>query len=308
MKEKKRYSVYPLKHPDLFELYKDHRKDNWTEAEVDFNSDRFEALTKNQKRMVKKLLFFFANSDAIVADNIFENMMGSMPLEGELFLSYKLYNENIHMITYGDIIEAYITDTEEKEKAYDAIYQSDFVAKKLQWAEKYTTESTNLAETLVADMAIEALYFSSTFAAIFWLKELNLPLKGLFKANLSILKDELTHYGFDSYYYKNYLEDKLTEVEVKSIFLDAVDVEKEFINDFIGEGVEGVDGEELKKYVEFVCDTLLVNMGYEKHFGTQHNLRFMDSIGVQKTVNFFETRSSNYIRTEGSVDINLEDF
>jgi hypothetical protein len=49
-------------------------------------------------------------------------------------------------------------------------------------------------------------------------------------------------------------------------------------------------------------------MGYEKHFGTQHNLRFMDSIGVQKTVNFFETRSSNYIRTEGSVDINLEDF
>jgi ribonucleotide reductase beta subunit family protein with ferritin-like domain len=308
MKEKKRYSVYPLKHPDLFELYKDHRKDNWTEAEVDFNSDRFEALTKNQKRMVKKLLFFFANSDAIVADNIFENMMGSMPLEGELFLSYKLYNENIHMITYGDIIEAYITDTEEKEKAYDAIYQSDFVAKKLQWAEKYTTESTNLAETLVADMAIEALYFSSTFAAIFWLKELNLPLKGLFKANLSILKDELTHYGFDAYYYKNYLEDKLTEVEVKSIFLDAVDVEKEFINDFIGEGVEGVDGEELKKYVEFVCDTLLVNMGYEKHFGTQHNLRFMDSIGVQKTVNFFETRSSNYIRTEGSVDINLEDF
>lgn len=305
---KKRYSIYPLRHPDLFDLYKTHRKDNWTEEEIDFNSDRFSSLTVAQQRMVKKLIFFFANSDAIVADNIFEKLMGNMPLEGELFLSYKLYNENIHMITYGDLIEAYIPNVEEKEKAYDAIYQSDFVAKKLQWAEKYTNESSSFAESLVADMAIEAIYFSSTFAAIFWLKELQLPLNGLFKANLSILKDELTHYSFDAYYYKNHLEDKLDEVVVKNMFLDAVDVEKNFIDDFIGDGVEGVNGEELKKYVEFVCDVVLENMGYPKHFNTTHNLRFMDSIGVQKTVNFFETRSSNYIRTEGSVNINMDNF
>lgn len=305
---KKRYSIYPLENPDLFELYKKHRADNWTETELDFNSDRFDSLTNSQQSMVKKLIFFFANSDAIVADNVFENMMRKMPLEAELFLSYKLYNENIHMISYGDIIEAYIKETEEKEKAYTAIHQSDFVAKKLQWAEKYTTEASSLAETLIADMAIEAIYFSSTFAAIFWLKELELPLKGLFKANTSILKDELTHYKFDAHYYKEHLKEKLTETEVKSVFLDAVDVEKSFIDDFIGEGVEGINGNELKKYVEFVCDTLLENMGYNKHFHTNHNLRFMDSIGVQKTVNFFEKRSSNYLRTEGSIDINLNDF
>lgn len=306
--EKKRYSIYPLQHQDLFDLYKDHRADNWTEAEIDFSSDRFDSITESQKRMVKKLVFFFANSDAIVADNLFENMMGHMPLEGELFLSYKLYNENIHMVTYGDLIEAYITNADEKQKAYDAIYQSDFVAKKLQWAEKHTTESSSFAQSLVADMAIEAIYFSSTFAAIFWLKELGLPLNGLFKANLSILKDEISHYNFDAYYYNKHLVDKLGEAEVKSIFLDAVDVEKNFIDDFIGDGVEGVNGEELKKYVEFVCDVVLENMGLKKHFNTQHNLRFMDSIGIQKTVNFFETRSSNYIRTGGSVEINLDDF
>ena len=49
-------------------------------------------------------------------------------------------------------------------------------------------------------------------------------------------------------------------------------------------------------------------MGYTKHFNTEHNLRFMDSIGIQKTVNFFETRSNNYIRAEGNVGINLDDF
>ena len=308
MAEKKRYSIYPLQNPDLYKMYKEHRGDNWTEEEIDFSSDRFDKLTPAQKRMVKKLIFFFANSDAIVADNIFEKLMGNMPMEGELFLSYKLYNENIHMITYGDLIEAYIPNVEEKEKAYNAIYQSDFVARKLQWAEKHTTESSTFAESLVADMAIEAIYFSSTFASIFWLKELGLPLNGLFKANLSILKDELTHYKFDAHYYKEHLETKLDEVKVKSIFLDAVDVEKAFIDDFIGTGVEGVNGEELKKYVEFVCDVVLENMGYKKHFNTEHNLRFMDSIGIQKTVNFFETRSSNYVRTEGNVEINLENF
>lgn len=307
--EKKRYSIYPLQYPDLYKMYKEHRGDNWTEEEIDFSSDRFGSITENQKRMVKKLIFFFANSDAIVADNIFQNLMnGELPMEGELFMSYKLYNENIHMITYGDLIEAYIPNVEEKEKAYNAIYQSDFVARKLKWAEKHTTESSNFAESLVADMAIEAIYFSSTFASIFWLKELGLPLNGLFKANLSILKDELTHYKFDAYYYKNYLTDKLDETAVRGIFLDAVDVEKSFIDDFIGNGVEGVNGEELKKYVEFVCDVVLENMGYSKHFNTEHNLRFMDGIGIQKTVNFFETRSSNYIRAEGNVGINLDDF
>lgn len=308
MEDKKRYSIYPLQYPDLFQMYKDHRTDDWREDELDFRDDDFSSLTESQQSMAKKLIFFFANSDAIVADNIFQNMMGNMPMEGELFLSYKLFNENIHMITYGDIIEAYLSDVEEKQKAYDAIHQSDFVAKKLQWAESHTKESNSFAETLVADMAIEAIYFSSTFAAIFWLKELGLPLEGLFKANLSILKDELTHYGFDAYYYKNYLEDKLTEQEVKGIFLDAVDVEKSFIDDFIGDGVEGVNGNELKKYVEFVCDIVLHNMGYEKHFNTEHNLRFMDSIGIQKEVNFFEKRSSNYVTLGGSVDIDLNNF
>lgn len=308
MQNKKRYSIYPLQYPDLLDLYKTHRNDNWTEEEIDFSSDRFDSITENQKRMVKKLIFFFANSDAIVADNIFENLMNKFPLEGEVFMGYKLYNEHIHMITYGDLIEAYIKNSEEKEKAYNAIFQSDFVAKKLQWAEEYTNENASLAESLVADMAIEAIYFSSTFAAIFWLKELKLPLEGLFSANLSILKDELTHYNFDAYFYKTHLEDKLPKEKVAKIFLEAVNVEKDFIDDFIGEGVEGVNGEELKKYVEFVCDVVLQNMGLEPLFNTKHNLRFMDGIGIQKTVNFFEKRSPNYMRTEGSVKINLDDF
>lgn len=305
----KRYSVYPLENPDLFEMYKSHRKDNWTETEIDFRSDNFDSITDNQKRMVKKLIFFFANSDSIVADNIFNNLMaGDIPLEAELFLGYQLYNEHIHMITYGDLIEAYIKDTNEKFKAYNAIHQSDFVAKKLKWADRYANSSTSFEESLISAIAVESIYFSSTFAAIFWLKELQLPLKGLFKANLSILKDEINHYKFTTYLYKNYVTNKLEESKVKSILLDAVEVEKNFIDDFINEGVEGVDGSELKKYVEFVCDIVLENIGIKKHFNTEHNLRFMDSIGIQKTVNHFEARSSNYIRTEGNAELNLDNF
>lgn len=306
---KKRYSIYPLQNPDLFDMYKKHRANNWTESEIDFRGDDYESLTINQKRMVKKLIFFFANSDAIVADNIFDNLMqGDVPLEAQLFFGYQLYNEHIHMVTYADLIEAYISNIDEKQKAYDAIYQSDFVAKKLQWAEKYANESSSLGESLVAAIAVESIYFSSTFATIFWLKELNLPLNGLFKANLSILTDEIDHYTFTTHMFKNHLKEDIESSKVINTMLDAVDVEKQFIDDCIGEGVEGINGEEIKKYVEFVCDTVLVAMGYEKHFGTQHNLRFMDSIGIQKTVNFFETRSSNYIKVEGNVDINLDDF
>lgn len=306
---KKKYSIYPLENPDLFDMYKSHRANNWTESEIDFRNDRFSDLSEDHKRMVKKLIFFFANSDAIVADNIYSNLMqGDIPMEAQLFFGYQLYNEHIHMITYGDLIEAYIQNIDEKQQAYDAIFQSDFVAKKLQWANNYATESSSFVESLVAAIAVESIYFSSTFAAIFWLKELKLPLDGLYKANQSILTDEIDHYSFTTYFLKNHVKEEVDPILVKSILLDAVDVEKQFIDDFIGEGVPGVNGDELKKYVEFVCDVVLSNMGYEKHFNTEHNLRFMDGIGIQKTVNFFEKRSSNYIKAEGNVDINLEDF
>ena len=203
---KKKYSIYPLSNPDLFDLYKQHRSDNWNESEIDFRDDRFEDLTENQQRMVKKLIFFFANSDSIVADNIFDNLMcDEMPLEGQLFLGYQLYNEHVHMITYADLIEAYISNEDEKQMAYNAIYQSDFVAKKLQWANKYANNSSSFAESIVSAIAIEAIYFSATFASIFWLKKLNLPLEGLYKANESIIKDELNHYNFNSHFYKKHL-------------------------------------------------------------------------------------------------------
>jgi ribonucleotide reductase beta subunit family protein with ferritin-like domain len=160
----------------------------------------------------------------------------------------------------------------------------------------------------VAAIAVESIYFSSTFATIFWLKELKLPLDGLFKANLSILTDEIDHYTFTTHLFKNHLKEEIDDMKVKSILLDAVDVEKQFIDDCIGDGVDGVKGEELKKYVEFVCDIVLQNMGFDKHFNTEHNLRFMDGIGIQKTVNFFEKRSTNYIKAEGNVGINLDNF
>lgn len=302
---KKKYSVYPLEDTTLFDMYKKHRSNFWTESEIDFSGDNFESLNKPQREMVKKLLFFFANADRIVSDNISNNLLGNeLPIEADLYLGYQIMAEHIHMITYADMIEAYITDIKEKENAYDAIFQSDFVAKKLQWANKYASSSNSFSESLVAAIAIESIYFSSTFAAIFWLKELGLPLTGLYKANETILKDEIMHYEFNTYLFKNYIDK--SSINPMPILLDAVDIEKTFIDDFIGDGVDGINKEELKKYVECICDIVLEQMGLEKYFNSTHNLRFMDGLGIQKTVNFFETRSVNYTKLEGSVGIDLD--
>lgn len=81
------------------------------------------------------LLFFFANSDAVVADNLALNFLQEdIPEEAKFFYSYQLANENVHSETYALLIDNYIKDEGEKHKGFNAIFEIETVKKKMQFA------------------------------------------------------------------------------------------------------------------------------------------------------------------------------
>ena len=79
--------------------------------------------------------------------------------------------ENIHSEMYSLLIDTYVREPMEKEKLLTAIDTVPAVMKKAEWAIKWMGEKCDFATRLVAFAAVEGIFFSGSFCAIFWLKK-----------------------------------------------------------------------------------------------------------------------------------------
>jgi ribonucleoside-diphosphate reductase beta chain len=65
---KDRFVILPIKHPDVWEMYKKHEASFWTAEEIDLYQDLkdWDSLNKGEKHFISHVLAFFAASDGIV--------------------------------------------------------------------------------------------------------------------------------------------------------------------------------------------------------------------------------------------------
>lgn len=294
MENRKKYSIFPIENDGLWDYYKKMESTLWKAQEVDLSDDEFGKLEESQKRYLKMLLLFFANSDSVVADNLALNFLQEdIPEEAKFFYSLQLYNENTHNETYSLIIDNYIKDEKEKNDAFNSIFTQPVVAKKMEWAIKWL-ENATFEEKIVAFSAVELILFSSTFAGIFGFKSLDKKMEGLYVANEWISRDELLHGEFACYYYNNFIQNKLSEDRIKEIILGAYEVEKQFIIDCFGNGVIGFSKDNMIQYVQYVTDNLLGYYNIKSAFNVKQPFSYMDLIALPKRDNFFEKRVTEY--------------
>ena len=74
-----RFTMYPIRHPDVFLMYKKAVASFWTVEEVDLSTDQRdwrEKLTAHERRFVSHVLAFFAASDGIVLENLVRLVRG----------------------------------------------------------------------------------------------------------------------------------------------------------------------------------------------------------------------------------------
>ena len=91
------------------------------------------------------------------------------------------------------------------------------------------------------------------------------------------------------------------------IILDAVKIEKEFITEALPVSLIGMNDELMSQYIEFVADGLLIDLGEEKHFGTENPFDFMVNIALEGKTNFFEKRVGEYQKS-GIANENIDAF
>lgn len=80
--------------------------------------------------------------------------------------------ENIHSEMYSLLIDTYVKDPIERDNLFNAIETMDSVRKKAVWALRWINrERASFGERLVAFASVEGIFFSGSFASIFWLKK-----------------------------------------------------------------------------------------------------------------------------------------
>lgn len=296
LKENKdRFVLFPIKHNNIWEMYKKAEASFWTAEEIDLNPDLQDwdnKLNDDEKHFIKHVLAFFAASDGIVNENLAVNFMNEVQYpEARCFYGFQIMMENIHSETYSLLIDSYIKDPQEKDRLFHSIDTLPCVGKKAEWALKWIGNGT-FAERLIAFAAVEGIFFSGSFCSIFWLKKRGL-MPGLTFSNELISRDEGLHCDFACLLYSE-LINKLPKERVTAIIKNAVEIEKEFVSDALPVRLIGMNADMMCQYIEFVADRLLVALGCEKAYSATNPFDFMELISLQGKTNFFEKRVAEY--------------
>ena len=299
-----RFTIFPIRHQDVWDRYKQHMSVIWMAEEIDLSKDmaHWEKLSDGERHFIKNIIGFFAGSDGIVMENLANRFMREVKWpEAKFFYTCQAMIEGIHSETYSLLIDTYIHDPKEKRDLFDAIKTIPCVQKKADWALAWIDNmEASFATRLLAFAVIEGIFFSGAFCAIFWLKQRGL-MPGLTVSNEFIARDEGLHTDFACLLYSK-ITNQLTKQQAHKIVREAVKIEKQFITKSLPCELIGMNAKLMSQYIEFVADRLLLQLGYPKAYSASNPFSFMERISLENKDNFFEKRVTTYAKASVGKD------
>ena len=310
-------SIFPIKNQEIWDRYKLHIQAFWTPEEVSLQDDLrdLQTLNEGEKHFIKNVLAFFANSEAMINENLASRFYKEILMpEARCFISMQMLNESIHAEMYALQIEAYVVDQQEKDMLFNAIQNVPCINLKAKWVSKWLSGSQNLLTRLIAFGLVEGLFFAGSFCAIYYFRKRGL-LPGLALSNDWIARDEGMHFSFSALMFKilrdkfnnnsltdtdlldvNLITGNVAQSDFEEIVREAVSFEKEFVQEALPVDLIGMNANLMCQYIEAVADRIADLFEFERVYNTENPFDFMRALDVQNVTNFFEKRVSEYQR------------
>jgi ribonucleoside-diphosphate reductase beta chain len=316
-------TLRPMAYPTFFEMYRAAIKNTWTVEEVDFSTDVADLakMSAAERHLIQRLVAFFATGDSIVANNLVLNLYKHVNApEARMYLSRQLYEEALHVQFYLTLLDTYVPDHAERQRAFAAIetipsirHKAAFCMKwidSIQQLDRLATRADRrrfLLNLIAFAACIEGLFFFAAFAYVYFLRSKGL-LHGLAGGTNWVFRDESAHMAFAFEVVATVrreepeLFDAELEREVRAMLDDAIECETQFAEDLLAGGVAGMSVRELRQYLEYCADQRLATLGMAKVYGAKNPFGFLALQDVQEVTNFFERRVSAYqVGVEGEV-------
>jgi len=294
------YSLFPVKHEPLWQLYKRASDAYWTAEEIDLSGDvaAWDKLTDGERGLLSATLAFFACSDALVNENICANFMNEVaPQEAKCFYAFQLAMESVHSEVYSLLIDTLVREPVKKAALFDAIHTVPVIAKKADWARRWSAGDAPFCQRLFAFAIFEGVFFQGSFAAIFYLKSKGIVMPGLHHSNALISRDEALHTEFATTLHGLLQQcNQIPETTAAAMLREALLLEQEFVTEALPCTLLGMSAASMVQYLQFVGDRLMQQMGFRPVFGATNPYPFMTLATLDSKVNFFESRVAEYSR------------
>jgi len=309
-------TLRPMRYPEFFEMYRNAIRNTWSVDEVDLAPDINDLKSKMSaadRHLIHRLVAFFATGDSIVSNNLVLNLYKHINApEARMYLSRQLYEEALHVQFYLTLLDTYLPDPDERNKAFAAIQNIPSIRRKAEFCFKWidsigqldrlqTREQRRqfLLNLICFAACIEGLFFFAAFAYVYFLRSRGL-LHGLASGTNWVFRDESCHmaFAFETIRVVRAEEPELFDADMQQqvvdMLEDAIACETQFAEDVLSGGVAGISAVEMRAYLEYCADQRFAQLGMPRRYGAKNPFAFMDLQDVQEVTNFFERRVSAY--------------
>jgi ribonucleoside-diphosphate reductase beta chain len=304
----------PFNYPWAYDAWLMQQRIHWLPEEVPLADDVKDwktTLTADEKHLLTQIFRFFTQSD-IEVNNCYMKHYSQVfqPTEVQMMLAAFSNMETIHIAAYSHLLDTLgIPETE-----YQAFLSYKEMKDKYDYMHTFGTSSLEgIARTLAAFGAFtEGLQLFASFAILLNFQRFG-KMKGMGQIVAWSARDESLHTEsiirlYHTFVHENPQVDNAEHTrDLYKICDTIITLEDAFIDLAFGVGgIEGMTPEDVKRYIRFIGDRRLTQLGLQPMYKIERNpLPWMDEIlnGVEHT-NFFENRVTEYSKaaTTGSWD------
>jgi|TARA_B100000795_G_scaffold260025_1_gene235499 ribonucleoside-diphosphate reductase beta chain len=304
----------PFHYPWAYDAWLQQQRIHWLPEEVplaDDVKDWSKTLTDAERNLLTQIFRFFVQADVEV-NNCYMTHYSRVfkPTEITMMLSAFSNTETIHIAAYS-----YLLDTiGMPELEYEAFLHIKEMRDKYEYMKGFNVESNvEIAKTLAMFGAFtEGLQLFASFAILLNFPRFN-KMKGMGQIVTWSARDETLHTNSIIKLFHTFLDenpDVKREQLAKDLYkaCDTVILHEDAFIDRAFElgGVEGLEPEDVKKYIRYIADNRLAQLKMDPMYNIGKNpLPYMDDmLNSLEHTNFFENRATEYSRaaTQGTWD------
>ncbi len=322
--------LVPFKYGWAWDKYLTGCANHWMPNEISMAADIAQwkdpnALSEEERTIIKRSMGFFATADSLVANNLVLALYRHITNpECRQYLLRQAFEEALHTHSYQHIIESLGMDEAE---VFNMYRELPSVARKAQWALPYTKSLSDptfqtgtpendrrLLRDLIAFYVIfEGIFFYVGFTQIFAMGRQG-KMVGTSEQLQYIMRDESMHMNFgidviNTIKLENpHLWDESMQMEAVKMIREGVEFEHQYAKDTMPNGILGLNADLFRAYLEFIANRRCRQIGLpEQYEGATNPFPWMsEMMDLKKEKNFFETRVTEY-QTGGALKWDDED-
>jgi len=302
----------PFHYPWAYDAWLTQQRIHWLPEEVplaDDVKDWRNKLSEGERNLLTQIFRFFTQSDVEVNNCYMKHYSRVFkPTEVQMMLAAFSAMETVHIAAYSHLLDTIGMP----ESEYSAFLRYREMKDKFDYMQRFNVESKrDIAMTLAVFGAFtEGLQLFASFAMLLNFPRFN-KMKGMGQIVSWSVRDETLHTNSIIKLFRTFISENPEVWDAglqRELFLACstiVDHEDAFIDlAFELGGIQGLAAEDVKRYIRFIADRRLNQLGLQPIYRIEKNpLPWLDTmLNAVEHTNFFENRATEYSKaaTQGT--------